>query len=274
MNWDEYKTIAFEDLEGGIKVCRLNRPERLNAVNPWMHRELSTLARDLQADNSVKVVILTGAGRAFCAGGDQKATAEDQPPGPAVASEIRWREAEEIVRGLVALEKPIISMVNGAAMGLGATLALLCDVVIMGRSARIADSHVNVGLVAGDGGASIWPLLCGLNKAKEFLMLGTHVYADRAYEAGLANYVYDDEDLYEKTLEHAREFTRMPTYAMRATKVTLNRHLRQAVELTLEAGLTYEAVSVRDPDREEGGASFRERREPNFTSTMGTWGVR
>jgi enoyl-CoA hydratase/carnithine racemase len=274
MRWDEYRMIEFEDLEGGIRICRLNRPERLNAVNPWLHRELSWLGRDLQADDAVKVAILTGAGRAFCAGGDQKATAEDNPPGRGPASEVRWREAEEIVRGLVALEKPILAMVNGAAMGLGATIALLCDVVIMGKSARIGDTHVNVGLVAGDGGAAIWPLLCGLNKAKEFLMLGTHVYADRALEAGLASYVYEDDELREKTIEHARQFLRMPTYAMRATKATLNRHLRASVELTLEAGLTYEAISARDPDRVEGGAAFKERREPNFTSRMGTWGVR
>jgi enoyl-CoA hydratase/carnithine racemase len=274
MRWDEYKTIQFEDLEGGIKICRLNRPERLNAVNPWMHRDLSHLGRDLQADDAVKVAILTGAGRAFCAGGDQKASADDIPPSRGPASEIRWKEAEEIVRGIVELEKPIISAVNGPAMGLGATIALLCDVVIMAKSARLADSHVNVGLVAGDGGASIWPLLCGLNKAKEFLMLGTHVYADRALEAGLASYVYEDDVLLEKAVEHARMFTRMPTYAMRATKATVNRHLRESVELTLEAGLTYEAISVRDPDRVEGGAAFRERREPKFTSRMGTWGDR
>jgi enoyl-CoA hydratase/carnithine racemase len=274
MRWNEYKNIEFEDVGGGIRICRLNRPERLNAVNPWMHRELSWLGRDLQEDDDVKVAILTGAGRAFCAGGDQKATAADTPPSRGPASEIRWREAEEIVRGIVDLEKPIISMVNGPAMGLGATIALLCDVVIMGRSARIADTHVNVGLTAGDGGATIWPLLCGLNKAKEFLMLGTHVTAERALECGLASYVYDDDELREKTIEHARMFLRMPTYAMRSTKATLNRHLRQSVELTLEAGLTYEAVSVRDPDRVEGGAAFRERREPNFTSRMGTWGDR
>ncbi|MCC7365127.1 MAG: enoyl-CoA hydratase/isomerase family protein [Dehalococcoidia bacterium] len=274
MRWDQYRTIEFEDLPGGIRICRLNRPERLNAVNPWMHRELSWLARDLQEDDAVKVAILTGAGRAFCAGGDQKQTAEDVPPGRAPASEIRWREAEEIVRGLMDLEKPIISMVNGPAMGLGATIALLCDVVIMAKSARIADSHVNVGLVAGDGGATIWPLLCGLNKAKEYLMLGTHIYGERAVEVGLASYCYDDDQLYEKTLEHARQFLRMPTYAMRATKATVQRHLRQSIELTLEAGLTYEAISVRDPDRVEGGAAFRERREPSFTSRMGTWGDR
>lgn len=274
MRWDQYNNIEFEDLEGGIRICRLNRPERLNAVNPWLHRELSWLGRDLQADESVKVAVLTGAGRAFCAGGDQKATADDRPPEGGVPSEVRWREAEEIVRGLVALEKPIIAMVNGPAMGIGATIALLCDVVIMGKSARIADSHVNVGLVAGDGGATIWPLLCGLNRAKEYLMLGTQIYGERAYEIGLANHVYDDEELYEKTLEHARQFLRMPTYAMRATKATLNRHLRESVELTLEMGLTYEAISTRDPDRVEGGASFRERREPNFTSRMGTWGDR
>ena len=99
MRWDQYKNISFEDLEGGIRVCRLNRPERLNAVNGWLHRELSWLGRDLQQDNDVKVAVLTGTGRAFCAGGDQKATEADQPPGR-VWSEVRWREGEEIVRGL------------------------------------------------------------------------------------------------------------------------------------------------------------------------------
>jgi enoyl-CoA hydratase/carnithine racemase len=105
-------------------------------------------------------------------------------------------------------------------------------------------------------------------------MLGTHVGAERALEVGLASYVYDDEDLQAKTVEHARQFLRMPTYAMRATKATINRHLRQSIELTLETGLTYEAISVRDTDRVEGGKAFAERRDPNFTSRMGTWGDR
>jgi enoyl-CoA hydratase len=271
MRWDQYTSIAFEDLEGGIRVCRLNRPERLNAVNGYLHRELSWLARDLQQDDDVKVAILTGAGRAFCAGGDQKANPNEPTPLGRPASEVRWHEAEEIVRGLAELEKPIISMVNGPAMGLGATIALLCDVVIMARSAIIADSHVNVGLVAGDGGATIWPLLVGLNRAKEYLMLGTRITGDRAVEIGLASYAYDDDELYDKTVEHARQFARMPTYAMRATKATVNRHLRASIDRALESGLTYEAISGRDPDRIEGAAAFRERREPNFTSRMGTW---
>lgn len=272
MRWDQYTSITFEDLEGGIRVCRLNRPERLNAVNGLLHRELSWLARDLQEDDAVKVAILTGTGRAFCAGGDQKPNPNEPTPLGRPASEIRWHEAEEIVRGLVDLEKPIISMVNGPAMGLGATIALLCDVVIMGRSAMIADSHVNVGLVAGDGGATIWPLLVGLNRAKEYLMLGSRIDGERAVAIGLAQYVYDDDQLYQRTLEHARQFLRMPTYAMRATKATLNRHLRKTVELTLESGLAYEAISGRDPDRNEAAAAFRERRDPTYTSRMSTWG--
>lgn len=272
MDWTEYEHIEFEDIDGGIRICRLNRPERLNAVNGNLHHELSHLARDLQADERVKVAILTGKGRAFCAGGDQKAGPEDSVRSRRLPSEVRWREGEEIVRGLADLEKPIIAMVNGPAMGVGATIALLCDVVIMGKSAIIADSHVNVGLVAGDGGQTIWPLLVGLNRAKEYLMLGTRVDADRAYEVGLANHVYEDAELYEKTLEHARQFLRMPTYAMRATKVTLNRHLRQSIDLTFDVGFSYEAISGRDPDRLEGATAFAERREPNFTSRMGTWG--
>ena len=157
-----YETITIEKRPDGVAVLTLNRPERLNAVNGAMHSELTTIWLDLQADPDVRAAVLTGAGRAFCAGGDfspsSNMTTKTGLP--------MIQEARRIVDNMLDVEKPIIAAVNGAAAGLGATIALLCDVVIASRNARIGDPHVKMGITAGDGGAVIWPLLVGVNRAK------------------------------------------------------------------------------------------------------------
>ena len=164
---DRYQTILIEKRASGVAIVTFNRPEKLNAINARMHTELTTLTLDAEDDPDVKVLLVTGAGRAFCAGGD------------AAVSRLsgHWRrtddaEARQIVDNLLDCSKPVISAVNGYAMGLGANFALLSDVVVAARGATFADTHVRMGIGAGDGGQVIWPLLMGVNRAKYFLMTG------------------------------------------------------------------------------------------------------
>ena len=175
----DYETIQISK-DNGIAVLTLNRPERLNAVNPVMHSELATIFGAVESDPDVNVAVLTGAGRGFCSGGDFGPGRDAQAPRKTGLT--MMQEARRIVDGILDLEKPIIAAVNGAAVGLGATIALFCDVVIAARNARFGDTHVNMGITAGDGGAVIWPLLIGINRAKQLFMTGDLSNADAAYK--------------------------------------------------------------------------------------------
>lgn len=198
--YDDYQTIVFER-RGRILTLTINRPDVLNAVNAQMHRELARLFYDVAADEEADIIVFTGAGRAFCAGGDLdwlQAAADD----PALFARIAV-EAKQIIYGLLDCEKPVICRLNGDAIGLGATLALFCDIIIASETARIGDLHVNVGLVAGDGGAIIWPQLVGYPRAKEFLMTGKIIGGKEAAELGLINYAVAPEELDKRTEEMA-----------------------------------------------------------------------
>lgn len=178
---------------GRVLTVALNRPQTLNAFNARLHAELPEAIRFAAQDTKSDVVILTGRGRAFSSGGDlawQQAAADD----PAMFA-VTVREAREIVFGLIDCEKPIIAKINGPAVGLGATIALFCDVSFIARSAYVADPHVAVGMVAGDGGAIVWPQLVGFARAKEYLLTGDRIDAAEAARIGLVNHAVADEDL-------------------------------------------------------------------------------
>ncbi len=178
-----YEAISIDQRDDGVVLATLNRPDRLNAVNAQMHHELAWLTRDVDADPAVRVLVITGAGRAFCAGGDFGPQPATSDPG------MTLEEGRQIVDHLLECSKPVISAVNGYAMGLGATVALLCDVVYAAESAVFADTHVKMGIGAGDGGQVIWPLLMGVNKAKYFLMTGDRLTAAEAERMNLVNFV-------------------------------------------------------------------------------------
>ena len=216
----DYKAIRIEKRAGGIALATLDRPDKLNAVDGVMHRELAELPRAAMADREVRVLVITGAGRAFCAGGDFGGGA---PLGGDGGPEAALREGREIVENLLDCEKPVVSAVNGYAMGLGATVALLADVVVAARSAVFADTHVRMGIGAGDGGQVIWPLLMGVNRAKYFLMTGDRLPAAEAERLGLVNFVVDDADLLPRALEIATRLAEGPAQAIAASKVPINR---------------------------------------------------
>jgi enoyl-CoA hydratase len=258
----KYKHIQIELREDGVAIATLNRPERLNATNPRLHWEISELPRDAAMDPGVKALLITGAGRAFCAGGDfGPPEPDDFPVKEMMAGKL---EGAAIVENLLDCPKPVISAVNGPAMGLGATIALLCDIVVAGRSAVFADPHVKMGLGAGDGGQVIWPLLMGPNRAKYYLMTGDKLNAEDAERLGLVNFVVDDDALMTQALEITERLAKGPTLAIAASKVPLNRHLKAIAQQILPLSLEMEGATFGTEDQEEAAKAFIEKRDPVF----------
>src|ERR1044071_5630189 len=233
---DRYQTILIEKRASGVAVATLNRPEKLNAINARMHTELTTLTLDAEEDPEVKVLLITGAGRAFCAGGDFSGRQDS----PATGCNQTMREARQLVDNLLDCSKPVISAVNGYAMGLGANFALLTDVVVAARSATFADTHVNMGISAGDGGQVIWPLLMGVNRAKYFLMTGDRVTAADAEQMGLVNFVVPDGTVVDAAMALAARLAAGPGKAISASKMAINTYMRMVSNLVLPLSLSLE----------------------------------
>ena len=205
--------------------------------------------------------MLTGAGRAFCAGGD---FSPDAVPLGSFGTPL-VEEGRRIVDGLLACRKPVIAAVNGYAMGLGATIALLCDVVVAGRSAVFADTHVTLGIGAGDGGQVIWPMLIGPNKAKYFLMTGDRVDATEAERIGLINFVVDDAETLDRALAIATRLAAGPAQAISASKQAVNAWMRTVAATVLPLSLQLEEACFGSPDQVEAAAAFNEKRPPRFS---------
>jgi enoyl-CoA hydratase len=268
MEYGGQETLLVEgpDDDGVLRVT-LNRPERLNTTSPQMYEELSTLMRKLRNPPDVGAVHLTGAGRAFCAGVDIKIMEEfSEEPFRTFVMEGGVNLCHEFLR----IRPPVVVALNGAAMGFGSTLALLGDIVYMARGATIADPHVKSGIVAGDGGALLWPLLIGPSRAKEFLMTGDPIDADAAFSYGLVNHVVDPEDLAKESLKMARRLSKGARHAIAWTKQVVNIALLREADYKLPLGNAHEARTQSMPDMLEGVAAFFEKRPPNFPSTRST----
>ena len=261
MNFDAYRRLSFSR-RGRVLTVTLNRPDRLNAVDGTMHEELSRVFYDLAIDGESDVVVLTGAGRAFSAGGDLtwlEGLCDDRAGWERVRV-----EAKRIVFGLLDCEKPVIAKVNGHAAGLGATLALFCDVIFAAEPARIADPHVRVGLVAGDGGALIWPQLIGYARAKEYLMTGDPLSAAKAAEIGLINHCVSAEALDERVEAFADRLAGGAVAAIRYTKIAVNVGLRQIAHALMDTSIAYESMTNETEDHREAVRAFIEKRAPRF----------
>src|ERR1700674_4385226 len=259
------QTIATEMDDDRILRVTLNRPERRNAIDAVMHHELRELYALMADDAEIEVVVLTGAGTGFCAGADFK---QMQDNNDAAAYDDGFSslfvDGVAIARNILSVRRPMIAAVNGDAIGLGASLALFCDVVFMADGARIGDPHVAAGLVAGDGGAILWPLLVGANRAKEYLMTGDLLSASEAERIGLVNHVVAADELQDAAMAMARRLAKGPALAIRFNKQLVNKELEDRVARLYEMAFAMEAITFRSADHLEAVAAFGERRTPIF----------
>jgi len=260
MDYSRYHYLSVERKDK-VLVVSLNRPESLNAINAALHTEISQIFADIAQDREAEAVVLTGKGRAFCAGGDIKWFQEMTTQ----QLDALFLEARKIIIDMLEVEQPIIAAVNGPATGLGATLALFSDVIFAADNAKIGDPHVKVGVVAGDGGAVIWPWLVGAARAKELLMTGDIISAVEAERIGLINHVVPADQLMEKAMAFATRLANGPTKAIRWTKVSVNKILRDTANLVLDTSLALEKQCFSTEDHKEAIRSFVEKREPKFT---------
>jgi enoyl-CoA hydratase len=240
VKYDLPDEIVIEE-RGPIRIVTLNRPEARNAINKSMHAGLASLWDQLADDVDARAVVLTGAGKAFSAGGDMAWFVEMHQDGPERRRALR--EAKMIARNQVNCPLPVVAAVNGPAMGLGCSVALMCDYVVMADSAKLADPHVAVGLVAGDGGAAMWHLFTSILVAKQYVLLGDPMTADVALRLGLCNEVVAHDDVVTHAIGIAERFAALPPIALRDTKRALNMHLERVLDGVMDYALKAEDIT-------------------------------
>jgi enoyl-CoA hydratase len=241
----------------------LDRPERLNALDAIGHREITEVWRDIDQDPGVDVVLLRGAGKGFSAGGDFEMIEAMMSDFDTLAR--TWREARDLVYNLINCSKPIVSAIHGPAVGAGLVCALLADISIAAKSAKIVDGHTRLGVAAGDHAAIIWPLLCGMAKAKYYLLLCEPVSGEEAERIGLVSLCVEDAELQDKALEVAQRLASGAQTAIRWSKYALNNWLRQAGPI-YDTSTALEMLGFTGNEAKEGLASLREKRKPDFPS--------
>lgn len=257
----DYQRLKFDWPAERVLRITMENPGRLNAADRVMHGELVRVWRDIDEDPRVSAAIIRGAGEAFSAGGDLdlvKEMTEDFTTLTRV-----WKEARDLVYNLVNCSKPLVSAMQGPAVGAGLVAGLLADVSIASRNARIIDGHTRLGVAAGDHAAIVWPLLCGLAKSKYYLLLCEPVSGEEAERIGLVSLCVEEAELHDKALEVAKKLAAGAPSAIRWTKYALNNWLRLAGP-TFDTSLALEFMGFKGPEVKEGLASLREKRRPNF----------
>ncbi|GJL83388.1 MAG: enoyl-CoA hydratase [marine bacterium B5-7] len=259
--YTDYERLKFDWPSKKVLRVTMDSPGRMNAADSIMHGELTRIWRDIDADSAVNAVIIRGAGDAFSAGGDLdlvKEMTEDFDTLTRV-----WKEARDLVYNIINCSKPIVSAMQGPAVGAGLVAGLLADISIASRSARIIDGHTRLGVAAGDHAAIIWPLLCGMAKSKYYLLLCEAVSGEEAERIGLVSLCVDDDVIHERALEVAIKLAAGSPSAIRWTKYALNNWLRMAGP-TFDTSLALEFMGFKGPDVKEGLNSLQEKRRPNF----------
>jgi enoyl-CoA hydratase len=259
--YEGYDAIRFERLGDVLRVTLANPRNELNAVDAEMHTELRRLFEELKGEDEARAIVLTGSGRAFSAGGDFNWMAgvrqEDLAP--------MLREGKQIIWNLLDIELPIVAAVNGPAVGLGATLALLCDVIFMAEEAKLADPHVRVGIVAGDGGAVAWPLAVGPAVAKRYLLTGDSMPAEEAARLGLINRAVAGEALQDEALAFAQRLAQGAPLAVRYTKLAINQLVKQAMTTAFDYSTALEVLTFTSADHREALRALSEKQQPRFS---------
>ena len=263
MDYGEYRHLAFDPRPTGVLLITINRPDVLNATNERLHWELTQVWRTVDADPAARVALITGAGRAFSAGGDLGMVEATAGNPAAVARTLR--EASDLVYNMLDLDKPVVSAINGVAVGAGLVVALLADVSIAAEDARLTDGHTRLGVAAGDHAAIIWPLLCGMAKARYYLLTSDFLDGREAERIGLVSLCVPAARLMDTAWDVATRLARGSQPSIRWTKRALNNWLRQAGPI-FDQSLALEMLSFMNPDVLEGVRAIRERREPEFPS--------
>jgi len=248
--------------DGDLLIVTIDHPtSAMNAVDEQLHHDLWSLFRELAAERDARAIVLTGSGRAFSAGGDMSWFPQLRNPDRLHALR---REGKQLIWNLLDVEVPIVCALNGPAVGLGASVALLCDVIVMADTATIIDPHVQVGLVAGDGGAAIWPLVLGPLAAKRHLMLGDALRADDALRLGVAAEVCPVDEVATVARRWAERIAAQPPLAVQGTKLAVNAQIKQALLTSFDVSMALEMSCFHSADHAEAVSAFVEKRTPNF----------
>jgi enoyl-CoA hydratase len=261
MNFSGYERLRFERRDHGVLLITIDRPDRMNATDLRLHTELTTVWREVGEDEQTRVALITGAGRAFSAGGDLemiRKIAGDYRQAARIAG-----EAAGLPQNILECPKPIISAINGTAVGAGLAVALMADISVIGADVRLTDGHLRLGVVAGDHAALLWPLLCGMAKAKYYLLTADFIDGAEAERIGLVSRAVPREQVLPEALAIAERIARGPQDAARWTKRTLNHWLRTAFP-AFDASVAYEMLTFLGADVREGAEALVQRREPRF----------
>jgi enoyl-CoA hydratase len=268
MNYADFQFLKFDLKPNGVMLVTLNRPDAMNATNARLHWELTKIWDVVNHDPEVRVIVVTGAGdRAFSAGGDLS-WISTTVGNAAQVSEI-FKEASDLVFNMLACDKPIISAINGVAVGAGLAVALMADISIMAEEAKITDGHVRIGVAAGDHSVILWPLLCGMAKAKYYLMTADFIDGKEAERIGLVSLCVPRAQLLDKAMATADKLASGSQPAIRFTKRSLNNWMRLS-QPAFDASLALEMLCFLGEDAREGIAAVKEKREPQFPSARRT----
>src|SRR3990172_5572250 len=254
MDYAEYRHLAFDRRPSGVVLITITRPEVMNATNARLHWELTQVWLPIDAARAARVALVTGAGRAFWAGGDMSLV--EEMAGNAAAAARTMREASDLVYNIINLDKPVVSAINGPAVGAGLVVALLADVSIIAETARITDGHTRLGVAAGDHAAIIWPLLCGMAKAKYYLLTSEFLDGREAERIGLVSRAVPAEKVMDVAWTVAESLSRCSQPSIRFTKRALNNWLRQAGPI-FDQSLALEMLTFMGDDVREGMQAIR-----------------
>jgi enoyl-CoA hydratase len=261
MDYSSYQDLKIRRLEPGILEILMGEEGKLAVATARAHAEMARIWLDVDRDPETRVAILRGAGKGFSAGGDL-AMVEQMTHDFDIRARV-WREARDLVYNMINCSKIIVSAMHGPAVGAGLVAGLMADISIASKSARLIDGHTRLGVAAGDHAAIVWPLLCGMAKAKYYLLLCETVSGEEAERIGLVSMTCEEAELQAKALEVARKLAAGAQSALRWTKYSLNNWLRMAGP-SFDASLALEMLGFTGPEVKEGIASHREKRKPNF----------
>ncbi|MBW0102440.1 enoyl-CoA hydratase/isomerase family protein [Pseudonocardia sp. KRD291] len=266
MDYDKYEYLTFERPSDGVLLITINRPDRLNATNKRLHWELGNVWLDVDADDATRIAVITGAGKAFSAGGDLDMVVDQVKDFKQIAAIAK--EAADLVYNIANCQKVVISAINGVAVGAGLAAALMADISVIAEDARLTDGHLRLGVGAGDHAAIIWPILCGMAKAKYYLLTAEFIDGREAERIGLVSLCRPVAEVLPTALSVAEKLAAGPQHALRWTKRSLNLWIRDASPI-FEASLAYEMLNFFDDDVLEGATAIKEKRAPKFPSVSG-----